>query len=179
MYLGSQKDMVVGSTIIILIRASWTVQKRLPSGQSWAMTQSLILVSVHGALITSTLCILYSSVACVIVFYLRFKDLPTLTDSSISVLLLSSILAEGQVFTDPLSIFHVNTPHCVRSLMGPWKPDKVICISLIGNKLENSKSIGEKTRPRDFYFYILVYITGTGLGIESGILADKLQSVRL
>ena len=180
MYLGSQKDMVVGSTIIILIRASWTVQKPLPSGQSWTMTHSLLFVSVHGALISSTLCILYSSVACVIVFYLRFKDLPTLTDSSISVLLLSSILAEGQVFTNPVSIFHVKNPQLESNcLMGRWKPDKVICISLIGNKLENSKSIGEKTRPRDFYFYILVYITGTGLGIESGILVDTLQSVRL
>ena len=52
-------------------------------------------------------------------------------------------------------------------MIGPWKLDKVICISLIGSKLENSKSIGEKTRPRDFYFYILVYITGTGTGSES------------
>ena len=41
---------------------------------------------------------------------------------------------------------------------------EVISISLIGNKLEISKSVGEKTRPRDFYFYILVYMTGTGFG---------------
>lgn len=161
MYLGSQKEMVVGTTSVILTRASWTVCK-IPTLLCFERSMHSPLSPVHAALVQSTLCILYSSVACIIIFYLRFKDLPTLTDSSISVILLSSVLAQGQISQAKTNILRQKS-----SLMGPWKLDKVICISLIGSKLENSKSIGEKTRPRDFYFYILVYITGTGNGSES------------
>ena len=107
MYLGSQKEMVVGTTTIILTRASWTEKYHLDHVFHEINTRLDHYVPVHVALVKSTLCILYSSVACSIVFYLRYKDLPKLSDSSISVLLLSAMLAQGQVFKNPKQIFYV------------------------------------------------------------------------